>query len=143
MVSFSQLKLALKLGIQTYQILTNDNEVFLVCMLLKFINSEKVTKLCEIFTLLFSYLVPVKSKVKIWQNYVAFVEYMSFTPTSCLTLISVTPILLKRVFKTDQVLALHIKHKWRNLVYVKYLLHKLIYTNFANMKFQNSPIPYT
>ena len=39
---------------------------------LKFIYSEKVTKFCEIFTLLLSYVVPVKSKVKILQNFVAF-----------------------------------------------------------------------
>ena len=46
---------------------------------LKFIYSEKATKLCEIFTLLLSYVVPVKSKVKISQNFVAFSEYMNFT----------------------------------------------------------------
>ena len=38
----------------------------------KFIYSEKATKLCE--TLLLSYVVPVKSKVKILQNFVAFSE---------------------------------------------------------------------
>ena len=45
---------------------------------LKFIYSEKVTKFCEIFTLLLCYVVPVKSKVKILQNFVAFSEYMDF-----------------------------------------------------------------
>ena len=35
-------------------------------------------KICEIFTLLLSYVVPVKSKVKISQNFVAFSEYMNF-----------------------------------------------------------------
>ena len=45
---------------------------------LKFIYSEKATKFCEISTLLLSYLVPVKSKVKILQNFVAFSEYMNF-----------------------------------------------------------------
>ena len=45
---------------------------------LKFIYSEKATKFCEIFTLLLSYVVPVKSKVKISQNFVAFSEYMNF-----------------------------------------------------------------
>ena len=44
----------------------------------KFIYSEKATKIFEIFTLLLSYLVPVKSKVKISQNFVAFSEYMNF-----------------------------------------------------------------
>ena len=47
--------------------------------LLKFIYSEKATKFCEISTLLLSYVVPVKSKVKISQNFVAFSEYMNFT----------------------------------------------------------------
>ena len=45
---------------------------------IKFIYSEKATKFCEIFTLLLSYVVPVKSKLKILQNFVAFSEYMNF-----------------------------------------------------------------
>ena len=49
------------------------------CFSVKFIYSEKATKFCEIFTLLLSYVVPVKSKVKISQNCVAFSEYMNFT----------------------------------------------------------------
>ena len=44
----------------------------------KIIYSEKATKFCEMFTLLLSYVVPVKSKVKISQNFVAFSEYMNF-----------------------------------------------------------------
>ena len=47
--------------------------------LLKFIYSEKAMKFCKIFTLLLSNVVPVKSKVKISQNFVAFSEYMNFT----------------------------------------------------------------
>ena len=47
--------------------------------MIKFIYSEKVTKFCEIFTLFLSYVVPVKSKVKISQIFVAFSEYMKFT----------------------------------------------------------------
>ena len=47
-------------------------------MMIKFIYSEKATKFCEIFTLLLSYLVSVKSKVKISQTFVAFSEYMNF-----------------------------------------------------------------
>ena len=46
---------------------------------LKFIYSEKATKFCEIFTLFLSYVVPVKSKVKILQNFAALSEYMNFT----------------------------------------------------------------
>ena len=49
--------------------------------MIKFIYSEKATKFCEIFTLLLSYLVSVKSKVKISQTFVAFSEYMNFTNT--------------------------------------------------------------
>ena len=44
----------------------------------KFIYSEKATKFCEIFPLLLSYVVPVKTKVKILQNFVAFSEDMNF-----------------------------------------------------------------
>ena len=40
---------------------------------------QKATKLSEIFTLLLSYALPVKSKLKILQNFVAFSEYMNFT----------------------------------------------------------------
>ena len=49
-----------------------------ICKLIKFIYSEKATKFCEIFALLLFYVVPVKSKVKISQNFVAL-EYMNFT----------------------------------------------------------------
>ena len=46
--------------------------------LLKFKYSEKATKFCEISTEHLSYVVPVKSKVEISQNFVAFSEYMNF-----------------------------------------------------------------
>ena len=46
--------------------------------LVKLIYSEKTTKFCKISTLLLSYVVPVKSKVEISQNFVAFSEYMNF-----------------------------------------------------------------
>ena len=46
----------------------------------KFIYSEKATKFCDISTLFLSYVVPVKSKVEISQNFWAFSEYMNFTP---------------------------------------------------------------
>ena len=45
---------------------------------LKFIYSEKAKIFCKIFTLLFSHIVPVKSKVKIWQNFAAISEYINF-----------------------------------------------------------------
>ena len=44
----------------------------------KFIYSEKASTFCEISTLLLSYVVPVKIKVEISQNFVAFSEYMNF-----------------------------------------------------------------
>ena len=55
------------------------NKIYKHKVPIKFLYSEKATKFCEIFTLLFSYVVPVKSKVKISQNFVAFSEYMNFT----------------------------------------------------------------
>ena len=82
--------LTLKLGIQTHQILTNDDEVSIssdFCILLavfvfgiwliqwidkKFIYAEKATKFCEISTSLLSHVAPVKSKVEISYNFVAF-----------------------------------------------------------------------
>ena len=51
---------------------------------LKFIYYEKAKKFCDIFTLLLSYVMPVKSKVKISQNFVTFLEYMNFTYVSYL-----------------------------------------------------------
>ena len=45
---------------------------------LKFIYSEKATKFCETFTLLLTVCTVVKSKVKISQKFVAFLEYMNF-----------------------------------------------------------------
>ena len=45
---------------------------------IKFIYSEKATKLCKISTVYLSYVVPVKSTVEISQNFVAFSEYMNF-----------------------------------------------------------------
>ena len=41
---------------------------------LKFINSEKATKICEISTIDLSYVVPVKYTVKISLKFVAFSE---------------------------------------------------------------------
>ena len=58
--------------LRIYQILYLSSKV------IKFIYSEKATKFCEISTLLLSYLVPVKSKLKILQNFVIFSEYMNF-----------------------------------------------------------------
>ena len=56
-----------------------NKNIKLLC--LKFIYSEKATNFFKIFTLLLSYVVPVKSKVKISQNFVAFSEYINFNTT--------------------------------------------------------------
>ena len=48
----------------------------------KFIYSEKATKFCEISTNFLSYVLPVKSKVKISQNFMAFLEYLNFKKKS-------------------------------------------------------------
>ena len=56
--------------------------IFLFCFLktlLKFIYSEKATKICEISTLLLTVCTVVKSKVEISQNFVAFSEYLNFS----------------------------------------------------------------
>ena len=44
----------------------------------KFIYSEKATNFCEISTVDLPYVVMVKSTGGIWQNFVAFSEYMNF-----------------------------------------------------------------
>ena len=65
-----------------HETLLNELESWLTPLLkrfVKFIYSEKATKFFEISTLLLSYVVPVKSKVEISQNFVAFSEYMNFT----------------------------------------------------------------
>ena len=46
--------------------------------MIKFIYYEKATKFCDIFTLLLSYVIPVKSKVKISHTFVAFSKYINF-----------------------------------------------------------------
>ena len=59
---------------------SNERQSFCIALFcfLKFIYSEKATKFCKIFTLLLSYVVPVKSKAKILKTFVAFSEYMNF-----------------------------------------------------------------
>ena len=47
-------------------------------MVVKFIYSEKATKVCKISTVDLSYVVTVKYTVEISQNFVAFSEYMNF-----------------------------------------------------------------
>ena len=57
------------------------SQIFALCKflaILKFVYSEKATKLCEIFPLLLTVCTAVKSKGKISQNFVAFSEYMNF-----------------------------------------------------------------
>ena len=46
--------------------------------LLKLIYSEKATKFCKISTLLVSCVVPVKSKVENFSNFVTFSENLDF-----------------------------------------------------------------
>jgi len=48
----------------------------------------EATKICEISILLLSYVVPIKSKVEILQNFVAFSKYMNFIALSKGQLIS-------------------------------------------------------
>ena len=51
---------------------------FLKILVLKFIYSEKATKFCKISTNYLFYVLPVKSKVEILQNFVAISEYLNF-----------------------------------------------------------------
>ena len=53
---------------------------------LKFIYSENATNFYEIFTLLLSYVVLVKNKVKSLQNFVAFSEYINFNEKNIFSL---------------------------------------------------------
>jgi hypothetical protein len=66
----------------------------------KIIYSEKATKFCEISTLLLSYLVPVKSKVEILQNFEAFSEYMNFIYDNPISIgeEQITPIKSNKIF---------------------------------------------
>ena len=59
---------------------------------LKFLYSEKATKVCKIITSLLSYVLPVKSKVKISQNFMAFSEYMNFILVCIFVLFTITHI---------------------------------------------------
>ena len=67
----------------TFFVLYNDifimqNTQIFKHVYVKFVNSEKVTKCCEISTLLLSPVHTDKSKVDISQTFVAFSEYMNF-----------------------------------------------------------------
>ena len=80
-------------------------------LILKFIYSKKAIKFLKIFTLLLSYVVPVKSKSKISHNFVAFSEYMNFIrvdagdilPLSCCSFIFVGFYGFQKVIITCQV----------------------------------------
>ena len=50
---------------------------------IKLIYSAKATKVCKMFTIDLSYVVPVKSTVEILQNFVVFSEYMNFNIEEC------------------------------------------------------------
>ena len=60
-------------------------DIYINHYMIKFIYSEKATKFCEIFTLLLCYVVLVKSKMKVSQNFVAFSEYMNFIAKTHMT----------------------------------------------------------
>ena len=51
-------------------------------LVVKFIYSEKATNFCEISNIDLFYVVTVKSRVEILQNFVAFSEYMNFASAS-------------------------------------------------------------
>ena len=65
------------INLTQFEIFCHQSQIW-VGLYIKFICSEKATKFCEILTLLLSYVVTVKSKVKISQNFVALSEYINF-----------------------------------------------------------------
>ena len=77
----------------------NRNKIAVIEFILKLIYSEKATKFFEILTLLLLYyLMPVKSKVKVLQNVVAFSVYMNFN-IYCLEYCKNTMRLISKSFK--------------------------------------------
>ena len=77
----------------------NRNKTAGIEFILKLIYSEKATKFFEILTLLLlCYLMPVKSKVKVLQNFVAFSVYMNFN-IYCLEYCKNTMRLISKSFK--------------------------------------------
>ena len=86
------------------------NLEFVKPFMVKFIYSEKAKNFCEISTLLLSYVVPVKSKVEISQNFVAFSEYMNFNPR--LYYERVVEIILSHSVITYSLLFLHISPRF-------------------------------
>ena len=74
---------------------------------LKFIYSEKATKFWEIFLLLLTVCIAVKSKGKVLQNFVAFSEYMNCKENDSVFL---------RFNKN-----LDLAYKW---IYVRFLCHR-------------------
>ena len=75
----------------------------------KFIYSVKATKFCDIFTLLLTVCTVVKSKVKISQNFVAFLEYMNFNNGPNFCHIGIPP------FKKQQILLYNLLLLGKNL----------------------------
>ena len=75
----------------------------------KFIYSEKATKFCEILT----YVVPVKSKVKILQISMAFSEYINFNASVLLSSITYKLCITSRKSVIDQWLY---RYNWHFLV---------------------------
>ena len=78
--------------------------------MLTFIYSEKATNFYEISTLLLSYQnLPIKSKVKISQSFVAFSEYMNFMsiwkePLSIKFIYSVYSEKVTKIWRNPQIL---------------------------------------
>ena len=79
--------------------------------------SEKATKFCEIFLLLLPYVVPVKNKRKILQNFVAFSKYMNFIMKDTL---------LKRLFLVLIKENDNMKNIYPDIQNIKILLHTAV-----------------
>ena len=78
-VDTKYLSYVLKRSLFTVHLITFFISTYRTQAIIKFEYSEKATQFCKISTLLLFYVVLVKSKVEIFQNFVAFSEYMNFT----------------------------------------------------------------
>ena len=106
--------------------------------MLKFIYSEKATKFCEIFPLLLSYLCSAnqQSKGKIWQNFVAFSEYMNFTVQDFLIKLGIKPIMYLVEIVIFSLYHVIIRPKYQNYEESEQKLDTFLGTkNFKNQSF--------
>ena len=82
----------------------SKSNVRIMIFLVKFIYSDKATKFCKIFTLLFTVCTVVKIKMKILQNSVVFSEYTNFNRLSVPLFKQIKKNFLSTAQKKDKIL---------------------------------------